>query len=115
MKTGRKESAAVLAEHSKSFALAGRLFPPGPREDAAAVYAWCRLSDVAIDLAPMGAKAQALLAVRERLLRVYADADPRLYGIAARSLLAHLRKLAAEGRVTESGGRYRGNPQERTQ
>ena len=34
MKTGRKESAAVLAEHSKSFALAGRLFPPGAREDA---------------------------------------------------------------------------------
>ena len=76
MKTGRKESAAVLAEHSKSFALAGRLFPPGPREDAAAVYAWCRLSDDAIDLAPMGAKAQALLAERDRLARVYSDADP---------------------------------------
>jgi 15-cis-phytoene synthase len=76
VKTGRKESAAVLAEHSKSFALAGRLFPPGPREDAAAVYAWCRLSDDAIDLAPMGAKAQALLAERERLARVYSDDDP---------------------------------------
>jgi len=76
VKTGRKESAAVLAEHSKSFALAGRLFPPGPREDAAAVYAWCRLSDDAIDLAPIGAKAQALLAERDRLARVYGDGDP---------------------------------------
>jgi phytoene synthase len=76
VKTGRKESAAVLAEHSKSFALAGRLFPAGPREDAAAVYAWCRLSDDAIDLAPMGAKAQALLAERERLARVYAEEEP---------------------------------------
>ncbi|HEX9186750.1 MAG TPA: phytoene/squalene synthase family protein [Vicinamibacteria bacterium] len=75
-KTGRKEAARVLAEHSKSFALAGRLFPPGPREDAAAVYAWCRLSDDAIDLAPMGAKARALLAERERLARVYSDGDP---------------------------------------
>lgn len=61
----------VLAEHSKSFALAGRLFPPDPREDAAAVYAWCRLRDDAIGLAPMGAKAQALVAERERLARVY--------------------------------------------
>ncbi len=76
MKTGRKEAARVLAEHSKSFALAGRLFPPGPREDAAAVYAWCRLSDDAIDLAPMGAKAQALVAERERLARVYSGDDP---------------------------------------
>lgn len=76
MKTGREAAARVLAEHSKSFALAGRLFPPGPREDAAAVYAWCRLSDDAIDLAPMGAKAQALVAERERLARVYSDADP---------------------------------------
>lgn len=76
MKTGRREAARVLAEHSKSFALAGRLFPPGPREDAAAVYAWCRLSDDAIDLAPRGAKAQALLAERERLGRVYGGADP---------------------------------------
>jgi len=76
VKTGRKEAARVLAEHSKSFALAGRLFPPGPREDAAAVYAWCRISDDAIDLAPRGAKAQALVAERERLARVYSGSDP---------------------------------------
>jgi phytoene synthase len=77
MKTGRRESAQVLAAHSKSFALAGRLFPPGPREDAAAVYAWCRLCDDAVDLAPAAAKAEALAAERERLARVYADEPPR--------------------------------------
>jgi hypothetical protein len=32
----------------------------------------------------------------------YADTDPRLHPIAARSLLAHLLKLAAEGRAHES-------------
>ena len=42
----------------------------------------------------------------ELLPQAYADADPRVHGIAARSLLAHLRKLVAEGRATESGGRY---------
>ncbi len=42
----------------------------------------------------------------ELVPQAYADADPRLHGIAARSLLAHLRKLVAEGRATEAGGRY---------
>ena len=49
----------------------------------------------------------------ELVADVYADADPRLYGIAARSLLAHLRKLVAEGKVTETGGRYRSSAPER--
>jgi glyoxylase-like metal-dependent hydrolase (beta-lactamase superfamily II) len=40
------------------------------------------------------------------LPRVYADAPARLHSIAARSLLAHLRKLVAEGTLTESDGRY---------
>ena len=35
---------------------------------------------------------------------VYADAPARLHSIAARSLLAHLQKLVAEGLVVESGG-----------
>ncbi len=38
---------------------------------------------------------------------VYADTPERLHAAAARSLLAHLDKLVAEGRVTEAGGRYR--------
>ena len=42
----------------------------------------------------------------ELVPQAYADAHPGLHGIAARSLLAHLRKLVAEGRATESGGRY---------
>ena len=42
----------------------------------------------------------------ELVPEVYADAPARLHSIAARSLLAHLHKLTADGRVTESGGRY---------
>ena len=38
---------------------------------------------------------------------VYADTPERLHAAAARSLLAHLDKLVAEGRVTEAGGCYR--------
>ena len=37
---------------------------------------------------------------------VYADTPARLHAAAARSLLAHLNKLVAERRVTESVGRY---------
>lgn len=39
---------------------------------------------------------------------VYAETPERLHRAAARSLLAHLTKLVAEERVTESAGRYRG-------
>jgi len=42
----------------------------------------------------------------ELVPQVYADAPARLHSIAARSLLAHLRKLVAEGRVVEADGRY---------
>jgi glyoxylase-like metal-dependent hydrolase (beta-lactamase superfamily II)/8-oxo-dGTP pyrophosphatase MutT (NUDIX family) len=43
----------------------------------------------------------------ELLPDVYADTPPRLHAAAARSLLAHLNKLVAEGRAHESEGRYR--------
>ena len=78
-RTGRRESQEVLARHSKSFALAGRLLPPGPREDAAAVYAWCRGCDDAVDLAPPAEQAAALVRLRDQLALVCAGdpaADP---------------------------------------
>jgi phytoene synthase len=39
----------ILARHSKSFAFAGRLLPAWCREDATALYAWCRRCDDAVD------------------------------------------------------------------
>lgn len=66
------ECRRVIAEHSKSFHLASRLFPRGRREEASAVYAWCRGCDDAIDLAPRDEHAAALAGLRERLRSVYA-------------------------------------------
>ena len=40
----------ILAEHSKSFSMASRLFPARRRDEVAAFYAWCRLCDDAVDL-----------------------------------------------------------------
>jgi len=46
-------------------------------------------------------------ALEELLPRVYDDVSPRLHPVAAKSLAAHLEKLVAEGRVSDTGGRYR--------
>jgi phytoene synthase len=72
MKADCRVSKEVLARHSKSFALAGRLLPPGPREDAAAVYAWCRGCDDAVDLERPELQAGALQRLADRLDRLYA-------------------------------------------
>ncbi len=40
---------AIIRLHSKSFALASRLLPKRARNDAVALYAWCRLCDDAVD------------------------------------------------------------------
>jgi ribonuclease/clavin/mitogillin len=48
--------------------------------------------------------------LEELLPKVYWDADPKLYGFAARSLLAGLHKLQEEGRAREDNGRWRGLP-----
>ena len=50
----------VIAQHSRSFALASTLLGPVARDHAAAVYAWCRGADDAIDLAPADRVAAAL-------------------------------------------------------
>jgi phytoene synthase len=55
----------ILAHHSKSFAFAGRLLPAGCREDATALYAWCRRCDDAVDQ-PSGVRARAVAVDRLR-------------------------------------------------
>lgn len=45
--------------------------------------------------------------VAELTPRAYQDVPPALHGLAGRSLLAHLRKLQAEGRATESAEVWR--------
>lgn len=70
---------AILARGSKSFALASLLLPRRVRDPAAALYAFCRVADDAIDGAPRGAGLAALDDLRGRLDRVASgspDDDP---------------------------------------
>jgi phytoene synthase len=64
----------ILEANSKSFALASRLLPAGCRDDAAAVYAWCRRVDDAIDLCAPQEQPAALETLRSELSAVYAGA-----------------------------------------
>ncbi|HEY5907323.1 MAG TPA: phytoene/squalene synthase family protein, partial [Vicinamibacteria bacterium] len=83
MKPERALCRQVLALHSKSFALAGTLFPPGARDDAAAVYAWCRRADDAVDLAGPDHASASLARMRGELDKIFGGGsltDPILVG-----------------------------------
>jgi 15-cis-phytoene synthase len=70
-----------IRKHSRSFSLASRLLPPAARDDAAAVYAWCRRADDAIDLPGDETPVDALARLRRELAGLYAGApqtDPVL-------------------------------------
>jgi phytoene synthase len=69
-----RECRRVLRAHSRSFALAARLYPPGVRDEVAAIYAWCRRCDDAIDLAPPAAQPAELERLRAELDAIYAGA-----------------------------------------
>ena len=75
----------ILARHSKSFALAGKLLPAGMRHDAAALYAWCRRCDDAVDTPEASLdRARAVRRLRTELDAVYAGTpqeDPVLAGL----------------------------------
>jgi len=76
-------------------------------EDPARVINWIidhRLQREAKVAAAVAANAN--LTVHELVPHVYKDVDPKLYGWAERSLLAHLLKLEAEGRAEQVGGHW---------
>jgi phytoene synthase len=80
------QSRAVLAHKARTFSFAGRFLPPAVRDDAALVYAFCRLVDDTADEAEdPGAAARAL----DRL-----GAELR-GGAPARPLVAAFRDVAA--------------------
>ena len=62
----------LLREGSKSFHAASLLLPSRVRDDACAVYAWCRVSDHAVDRGDD--PEAALVAVRAGLERIYSSA-----------------------------------------
>jgi phytoene synthase len=63
--------ARTLAQHSKSFALAGKLLPAQQRRDAAVLYTYCRLVDDSIDLVEAQAQAGELGKLQRALDSVY--------------------------------------------
>jgi phytoene synthase len=71
-----RECRRVIARHSKSFDLASRIYPAARRDDVAALYAWCRTCDDAIDLAPREAHREAMDALRRDLGVVYSEGSP---------------------------------------
>jgi phytoene synthase len=73
----RAECQSSINKHSKSFSLASRLLPGGAADSVAALYAWCRRADDAIDvsapeLSEPEAPRAALSRLRHELTRVYA-------------------------------------------
>jgi phytoene synthase len=67
-----KEGRAIIRKHSKSFSLASLLLGPATRDDAVALYAYCRRADDAIDLVPVEEADLSLLRLERELDDVYA-------------------------------------------
>lgn len=111
---GRAQSLATLSRHGKSFALASKLLPEPVRLDAAALYAWCRRADDAVDLAQAGTAGAALAEVERELERVYsgeAQSNPELAAFqavaSARAIPAlYPRELLSGMRMDVEGQRY---------
>ncbi len=70
------ECLAVLRHHSKSFALASGLLPQGMAHEVAAVYAWCRRADDAVDLCQGRAQRRVLAELEGELDALYAGREP---------------------------------------
>lgn len=108
---------AIIARHSKSFALASRLFPPEIRDRAAIVYAWCRRADDAVDLGE-GDPTFQVARLRAEIDRIYAGeatGDPILDGFAAVVADCAIPRLYPDellaGMAMDAGGyRYRRDP-----
>jgi phytoene synthase len=64
----------TIRRHSKSFALAGALLDRRQRQNAFALYAWCRYADDAVDLAPQHQATDAVQRLRTQLADVFCGA-----------------------------------------
>src|SRR5690606_8613660 len=66
------EAAHVIAQHSKSFALASRILPRACRAEVHVLYAWCRRADDLVDLQGAACARRAVLLLGRELDGVYA-------------------------------------------
>lgn len=81
----RELCAAIIQKHSKSFALASGLLPKQVRDQARAIYAWCRRADDAVDECAPEAAGPALERLFRELDQIYAgevSPDPVLRSFA---------------------------------
>jgi len=88
--------AQTLAQHSKSFALAGKLLPPQQRRDAAVLYTYCRWVDDRIDLADPVQQPDALGELRLALDSVYRGESQEDVRLRAFQELVQRQKLPRE-------------------
>jgi 15-cis-phytoene synthase len=86
---------AVLERHSKSFALATRLLSRDEGDDIAALYAWCRRADDAIDVPGVEAPAVALARLERELDCLYAGEEQR------ESVLSAFQRVVQKKRIPE--------------
>jgi 15-cis-phytoene synthase len=85
-----------LAEHSKSFALAGKLLPLQQRRDAAVLYSYCRLADDSIDLVEPARQPLALAELSRALDSVYSGEVQQDVRLRAFQELVKRRRLPRE-------------------
>ncbi len=93
--TDQSACAETLAVHGRSFALASRFLEPERRADAAALYAWCRRADDAVDL-PRGSPRRALNELRRELDSIYAGEAQHDPSARAFQSSVHARKIPPE-------------------
>ena len=70
---GQREFRETIQHHSKSFSFASTLLPASSRRDVEVLYAWCRRTDDAIDLAPPDRRADELERLRAELDAIYGE------------------------------------------
>jgi phytoene synthase len=87
---------AVLALHSKSFALATRLLPKACRGDVAVLYAYCRRADDEVDDAPEPERPARVAALFAELDAIYAGRPQPL------PLLAEFQRVVVRYRIPET-------------
>ncbi len=72
VRLGRDEGRSIIKKHSKSFSLASRLLEPEARDDAVALYAYCRRADDAVDLVSAERADSSVATLASELDDVYA-------------------------------------------
>jgi phytoene synthase len=89
----RDSARAVIRKHSRSFSLASLLLGAAGRDDAVALYAYCRRADDAVDLVSAGAAVERVAKLERELDDVYAGR------VCAEPVLTEFQRLVFEAGI----------------